>query len=71
MYMYINVYDSVGIVVGAWPCGTVTMVGEIYGAEKVSGLWLYPHLSSRKPFSNRKPGQVIIEYKKHTIMNYM
>ena len=24
---------NVGIVVGAWPCGTVVMIGELFGAE--------------------------------------
>ena len=23
----------VGIVVGAWPCGTIVMLGELFGAE--------------------------------------
>ena len=23
----------VGIVVGAWPCGTIVMLGEVFGAE--------------------------------------
>ena len=39
IYIYRYIYDSVGIVVGAWPCGTVTMVGELYGAESKSQVY--------------------------------
>ncbi len=39
IHLYIYIYDSVGIVVGAWPCGTVTMVGELYGAESKSQVY--------------------------------
>ncbi len=29
----------IGIVVGAWPCGTVVMVGELFGAESKSQVY--------------------------------
>ena len=57
-------------------CWCMAMWDSNYGRRtiwswvKVSGLWQYPHVSSRKPSSSRKPGQVLIEYTKHTIMNY-
>ena len=32
----INVLPNSGIVVGAWPCGALVMVGELYGLESKS-----------------------------------
>lgn len=35
----------VGVLAGVWPCGTITMLGEIFGAESKAGQ-VYGHIHS-------------------------
>ncbi|XP_064389051.1 uncharacterized protein LOC135337079 [Halichondria panicea] len=32
-------YCTAGILAGVWPCGTVTMVGELFGSESLSQVY--------------------------------
>lgn len=38
MYMLRSCYIE-GIIVGAWPCGTVTMIGELFCAESKAQIY--------------------------------
>ena len=33
----------VGIAAGAWPCGTITMLGELFGAESKTQIYGFVH----------------------------
>ncbi len=35
----IKLHISAGILAGVWPCGTVTMVGELFGSESLSQVY--------------------------------
>ena len=38
MYIY-----YIGILAGVWPCGTITMLGELFGAESKGQVYGYLH----------------------------
>ena len=37
-----QIYNA-GILAGVWPCGTVTLIGELYGAESKSQVYGLTH----------------------------
>lgn len=37
-----NIYHT-GILAGVWPCGTITMLGELFGAESKGQVYGYLH----------------------------
>ena len=39
MFGVLEIYYTVGIVVGAWLCGTITMIGELFGAESKTQIY--------------------------------
>ena len=42
--MYIHVLQCLlGILAGVWPCGTVTMLGELYTAESMTQVYAFLH----------------------------
>lgn len=39
----VHIYFSLGILAGAYPSGTVVMIGELYGAESKSQVYGHLH----------------------------
>ena len=36
-------HAQVGILLGAWPCGQIMMIGELYGSESMSQVYGHIH----------------------------
>lgn len=51
-----------GIVVGTWPCGTIVMVGELFGAESKSQVYgnIHTFLQENKQ-STKDLGKIVEE----------
>ena len=50
--MLLSCYE--GILVGAWPCGTVTVIGELYGAESKPQVYGIVHTFLNKTTDSTK-----------------
>jgi hypothetical protein len=37
--MFVCLYTHVGILAGAWPCGTIALVAELFGSESKSQVY--------------------------------
>lgn len=59
-------YITTGIVVGAWPCGTVVMIGELFGAESKSQVYGTIHTFLHE---NEEATRHIRKYMKYSVHN--
>ena len=57
MHSYTNIVPQYkGILAGMRPCGTIVLLGELFGSKSVSGLWKCPYVSQRICSSKRELG---------------